>query len=324
MRYSMEAYQRAAVYFMVGRRSVSIYFWLGYSYNLVQIGCKDWTMSDLTQIHTFIEVAENGSFSEASRQLSLPRSTVSARIKALEKRLNVRLFNRNTRKVSLTNEGQAYLQQCQQAIALLNSAEQQFSDAHDLSGSLRLTVPMAMPRNPLSGLLSAFAARYPDLAVEVIMTDVALDLVADNIDVAIRGRKPGDLDLIARKLGETAVFYYASPQFMQSNKGMRREALLAGHCIFDPKNLRSRSAQITTTNFEFAQTLAINHQGIVALPESLCREALNQGALVKIDVPEDLGVLPLYVVFSSRVHLAPRVRALIDFIVEYHLEHDIR
>ena len=280
-------------------------------------------MSDLTQIQTFIEVAENSSFSEAGKRLAVPRSTVSARIQALERRLSVRLFNRNTRRVSLTNEGVEYLTQCRQAIALLMHAEQKFLATDSLSGALRLTVPLAMPKKSLSAMLAAFAQRHPKLTVDVIMADEALDLVKENIDVAIRGRDPGDLDLIARKLGDSDVHYYASPAFIDAQKHTSMDDQLAHHCIFEPGNIRSKNARLTTTNFELALALACDHQGIVALPASICAESVKRGVLQKLARDPKLTSLPLYVVYSSRINLAPRVRTLIDFILEYHAQHDI-
>ncbi len=276
-------------------------------------------MSDLSQIQTFIEVAENGSFSEASRKLALPRSTVSARIQALEKRLKVRLFNRNTRRVSLTNEGNEYLLQCQQALSLLRTTEEKFANAQSLSGHLRLTVPVAMPKGQLADLLVDFSRLYPDLSVDVIVTDATLDLVADNIDLAIRGRAPGELDLIARELRRCEVSYYASPAFLESvREPLADETLdnvLAKHCIFEPGKSGEGSVQISTANFGLARELALRHKGIVALPDEECAEYTLSKALVKVELPRKPDPLLVYLVYSARVHLATRVRVLVDFIV---------
>jgi len=276
-------------------------------------------MSDFTQIHTFIEVAENGSFSEASRQLSLPRSTVSARIQALEKRLKVRLFNRNTRRVSLTNEGLEYLQQCRQALDLLRGTEEKFANVQRLSGNLRLTVPTAMPKHRLANILNDFGLQYPDLRIDVIVTDETMDLVAENIDVAIRGRAPGDLDLIARELEQTKVSYFSSSIFLESVKDNNPELLLAKHCIFELGKTEPATAQFTTSNFELALELAISHKGIVALPDTVCAEAVQSKKLIELEFPIKPDSLSVYLVYSARVHLATRVRALVEFIVAAYI-----
>jgi DNA-binding transcriptional LysR family regulator len=275
-------------------------------------------MSDLTQIQTFIEVAENGSFAEASRKLALPRSTVSARIQALEKRLRVRLFNRNTRRVSLTNEGNEYLQQCQQALGLLRTTEEKFANAHRLSGHLRLTVPVAMPKGPLAELLADFSLHYPDLSIDVVVTDEALDLVAENIDLAIRGRAPGDLDLIARELSRSEVSYFASPAYLDSiEEGA--DLVLAKHCIFELGKSNSGLVPISTTNFDLARELAVRDKGIVVLPDEICAESIRRKELVKIALPDKPEPLAVYLVYPARIHMAPRVRVLVDFIVESYL-----
>ncbi len=272
-------------------------------------------MSDLTQIQTFIEVAENGSFAEASRKLALPRSTVSARIQALEKRLRVRLFNRNTRRVSLTNEGSEYLQQCQQALSLLRTTEEKFENAHRLSGQLRLTVPVAMPKGPLAELLADFSGHYPDLSIDVVVTDEALDLVAENIDLAIRGRAPGDLDLIARELSRAEVSYFASPAYLESLAG-GVDFELSKHCIFEPGKNGSGLVPISTTNFDLARELAVRDKGIVVLPDAVCAQSIQRKELVKIELPDKPESLAVYLVYPARIHMAPRVRVLVDFIVE--------
>ena len=280
-------------------------------------------MSDLTQIQTFIEVAENCSFAEASRKLALPRSTVSARIQALEKRLRVRLFNRNTRRVSLTNEGSEYLQQCQQALSLLRTTEEKFANAHRLSGHLRLTVPVAMPKGPLAELLADFSGHYPDLSVDVVVTDEALDLVAENIDLAIRGRAPGDLDLIARELSRSEVSYFASPAYLESialeSIAEGDDLILAKHCIFELGKSSSGLVPISTTNFDLARELAVRDKGIVVLPDEMCAESIQRKELVKIALPDKPEPLAVYLVYPARIHMAPRVRALVDFIVESYL-----
>jgi DNA-binding transcriptional LysR family regulator len=272
-------------------------------------------MSDLTQIQTFIEVAENGSFAEASRKLALPRSTVSARIQALEKRLRVRLFNRNTRRVSLTNEGSEYLQQCQQALSLLRTTEEKFENAHRLSGQLRLTVPVAMPKGPLAELLADFSGHYPDLSIDVVVTDEALDLVAENIDLAIRGRAPGDLDLIARELSRAEVSYFASPAYLESLAG-GVDFEFSKHRIFEPGKNGSGLVPISTTNFDLARELAVRDKGIVVLPDAVCAQSIQRKELVKIELPDKPESLAVYLVYPARIHMAPRVRVLVDFIVE--------
>lgn len=275
-------------------------------------------MSDLTQIQTFIEVANGKGFAEAGRKLSIPRSTASARIQSLEKRLGVRLFHRNTRRVSLTNEGLEYFDQCQQAMALLENAEEKFSNTHTITGKLRLTVPVAIPMLPLAELLSAFNVQHPELIIEIIVSDESLDLISNNIDLAIRGNKPGDMDLIARSLGDNPVKYLASPTFLTQNSGTTEKQLLQHNLIFSPANDKE-TATLKTKSFELAKALAIHNKGIVALPLSVCEAELKSGQLAELKISKEKNVsknLSVYLVYSNRIHMPKRLRLLIDFIAD--------
>jgi len=280
-------------------------------------------LSDFSQIQTFIEVAENGSFAEAGRKLALPRSTISARVQALESRLGIRLFNRNTRNVSLTNEGQHYLSQCQQALALINNAEEKLSKKHALSGIVRLSVPFALPKLPLAQLITAFHQKYPDLLVDVIVSDTPQDLVSSNIDLAIRGRSVGDLDLIARTLGESKVSYFASPSFLKDHKERGTKKLIEKFCLFEPGKNAGVACKVNTTDFQLIKELVIENHGVAALPEAFCKKEMKDGSLQKVRSNKNPDPLPLYLVYSNRVHVAPRVQAMIEFIMANHKRFNI-
>lgn len=275
-------------------------------------------MSDFSQIQTFIEVAENGSFAEAGRKLALPRSTISARVQALESRLGIRLFNRNTRNVSLTNEGQDYLDHCQQALALINNAEEKLSKKHALSGTVRISVPFALPKLPLARLLSAFHQKYPDLHVNITVSDTPQDLVSSNIDLAIRGRAVGDLDLIARTLSESKLSYYATPSFLKGYQGRGTKDLIEKFCIFTPGKTATSECKLSTTDFGLIKELLLQDHGVAALPDSFCKQEVKSGVLQKVRSNKPLAPLPLYLVYPNRIHIAPRVRVMIDFIMENH------
>jgi DNA-binding transcriptional LysR family regulator len=275
-------------------------------------------MSDLAQIQTFIEVAQTNSFVMASHNLSLPRSTVSARVKSLEKRLGVRLFNRNTRKISLTNEGIAYLVDCQKALDLLFQAEDRFLAKESLAGSIKVTIPISTPFKPFSQLLVGFSKAYPELGVETLVSDDTLDLIEHNIDVAIRGRDPGHMDLIAREIGHTRVSFYASPHFNAIQGDYALDSLLEEHCLIDVGSRGKGSAKLGTTNFDLAKELVLQEQGIMALPDSLCTQELIDKQLIKLSSPNPPSPLVLYLVYSSTKHMPLRVRAFIDYFMAHY------
>ena len=276
-------------------------------------------MLGLSQIQTFLEVAKSGSFAGASRRLSVPRSTVSARVRALEERLNVRLLHRTTRRLALTDEGGRYMAHCQGAIDRLMQAEAELSRLDEISGTVRLTVPVDLSKRWLAETLSAFADQHPRLRIEVLVTDAILDLVARNIDLALRGGAPGAPGLVARKLGDGRLALYASPRYAAATLRGQTLSSLSGQVVLDPAHQcrgsiadGARSGQIETRNFELAKALAIQSRGMALLPEDLCKEEIQDGRLIRIAFDQPLPVLPLYIVMPTRLHIPARVRALVD------------
>ena len=281
-------------------------------------------MSNFDQIMTFIEVANVQSFAEASRRLSLSTSTVSARVKALEKRLKVRLLNRNTRTVTLTDEGEIYLVRCQQTLEQLLDVEDSLTQKTHLSGRIKVTIPLHLPTQSFVQILSEFTEANRGVTIDVLVTDEPIDLISNNIDVALRGRAPGSLSLISRKLGEGSLKFYSSPQYYEEKIKHKLMHSWEGHVVFDPVNILSSlpsrttplKGPIDTHDFALAKQFSIHSKGIALLPESLCIQELQSGQLVVVKFECPLPTLPLYVVFPSRQHLPIRVRAFIDFLVQ--------
>jgi DNA-binding transcriptional LysR family regulator len=280
-------------------------------------------MIGLDQIQALLEVARSGSFASASQRLSVPRSTVSARVRALEERLHVRLLQRTTRRVAVTEEGRRYLERCEEAIEKLAEAEAEFAHPSNLAGTIRITAPIDMPKQPLAEVLGAFADHHPSIRFEVTVTDEVLDLVANNIDIALRGGAPGAAGLVARKLGEGQLVFYASPEYVAARLPTRGISNLSEHVIHDPSHrLPKRSGakgwngQVASRNFELAKMFAIQSRGIALLPEGVCTHELMSGALVRLRYDKPIPALPLYLVMPSKLHVPPRVRAFIDFLTK--------
>ncbi len=279
-------------------------------------------MISLTQIQTFLEVAKLGSFSKASLRLSVPRSTVSARIQALEERLNVRLLVRTTRKVSLTHEGQSYFDKCFAAIETLVALESEFEDKQQLSGNLRLTAPIDISKTYLVTILDEFVKLHPLVNIEVIITDETIDMVENNIDIALRGGAPGTSGMIARRLGEGELGLYASPAYIESNDVIDLLDETVNHIVYDPtgigrhilSNARA-SKSINTTNFELVKAMAVQALGIALLPKVICLKEVESGELLELDCNIVFPSLPIFIVMPSGKRIPERARALIDFLV---------
>ena len=280
-------------------------------------------MSHFSQLLTFIEVANTQSFAEASRQLSLSTSTVSARIKALEKKLKVRLFNRNTRTVTLTDEGDLYFTQCQSILKQLINLEDTITQKEHLSGRIRLTIPLDLPAKPLTHIISDFSALNSEISFEVIATDEPQDLISNNIDIAIRGGKLTTLSLISRKIGEGELKFYASKNYYENIINKKKCSHIAELPFFDPLNTLPALADgisfvknpIKTRNIRLAKEMTLQSCGVGILPENLCMEELKNEQLIEVESSLKLPKLPLYVLYPSRDHLPLRVRKFIDFLM---------
>ncbi|WP_020592078.1 LysR family transcriptional regulator [Kiloniella laminariae] len=286
-------------------------------------------MANLTQIQTFIEVARCNSFAQAARRLSLPRSTVTARIKALEERLAVRLFHRTTRQVSLTNEGQSYFSSCEDALEALVQAEEDITQKNKLTGPIRLSVPIDYPKPELAQLLDVFTTQHPGVQIYVEVSDQTVDFISDNFDLALRGRHPGSAGLTARRLGAGTLSLYGLP----SLEDLFRTGKLENFRVLDPakilpphQQMITKNLPIVTGSFELTKMLLLesdnNHCKLGAfLPDSLCFKEVATGKLIKLDhrglFPEldRIPELPIYIVLPTRSQVPKRVRAFIDFLL---------
>lgn len=279
---------------------------------------------NLQQIETFLEVARSGSFAAASRRMSLPSSTVSARIKAMEERIGVTLLRRTTRKVALTSDGQHFYEVYAEAFELLSGLETRKAGAGGVSGHIRLTAPIDYPMSRLAGALSTFSERYPAVTVDVVVTDEVLDFVEHNIDIALRGRAPGAENLICRKFGAEPLGLFASPDYFATHRERLLQANLEGCTLFDPFQQAGALGEavsgitppaVHTTSTELCKAMALQSHGIVLLGHSVCDNELRSGALVAIAGTLNLPSLPMYLVMPSKRLLPQRVRSLVDHLV---------
>src|SRR5262245_13474196 len=168
-------------------------------------------------IAVFVKVVEAGSFSAAARRLGLPKTTVSAKVAALEKRLGVRLIQRTTRKLHITEAGETYFRHCAIAIREVELGEAALQSAKEKPGGiLKVTISVDLGHALLPRIAQAYAAQYPDVSLELILTNRVVDLVEEGVDLAIRwGGALKDSSLIARRFIETRSALWASPKYMK-------------------------------------------------------------------------------------------------------------
>lgn len=281
----------------------------------------------------FVTVVESGSFSAAGRILDLSPSAVSRAIDRIETRLGVRLLLRSTRALSLTAEGQAYLQSARRILADLDDAEQQIADQGAPRGRLRVSAALSHGRLCVVPLLGEFAALYPHILVDIALTDTLVDVAAGQADVAIRFGPLADSTLTIRKLGETRRVIVASPAYLARHGTPRRPEDLHSHnCL----NFNFRRAEpiwpfradgrdfalcvkgnIEANNGETLGQLAANGVGIARVGAFSVAGEIAAGRLVPILEVYNPGDIELiHAVFVGGANTPARVRVFVDFLAE--------
>src|SRR5262245_5862197 len=182
-------------------------------------------MANLDSILIFVKVAQFESISRAARSLGMPISTVSRRLSVLESQLGVVLLRRTTRRVSLTPQGREYFNECQEPLSLLQEAERVLTQSQKQpAGLLRITVPVVLSHDSFLQFLSGFLHAYPGVRVDLHITNTFLDLVAENIDVAVRFGDLPDSSVIAKRLGKNIRYVVAAPEYLKDRELPREPA----------------------------------------------------------------------------------------------------
>jgi len=288
----------------------------------------------LAYIPTFAKVVEHQSFSAAARDLSMTKSAVSKHIAALEEALHVRLLNRTTRKLSLTEEGQLFLDKCTHIIEELENAERQLQNLNERpSGVLKLNAPESFGQFHLAPVLAEFAAYYPDVRLEIDFNDRFVDIVESGVDVCIRIASLTDSSLIARKLAPCQIVLAASPDYLNQYGTPQHPDELINHRFIeysnsdklrewryrDPAEGRERVAPtcvaMRANNAEMLRQSALAGIGILTAPSFLIGADIGAGRLVRVLEPyEPSPERNIYALFPHNRFLSAKVRLFIDFI----------
>ncbi|WP_282338940.1 MULTISPECIES: LysR family transcriptional regulator [Pseudomonas] len=277
----------------------------------------------------FTRVVEYHSFTQAAQSLGMQKSTVSRRIALLEERLGVRLLNRTTRKLRLTEVGQAYYERCRQIMLDFAEAEQAVTQLQkDPSGLLRITAPIEFGQLFLGRLLGAFMRDNPQIIAEVELTSRQVDPVEEGVDIVIHIGQPQDSSLIARMLCENPRRLCASPLYLELNGTPRNEADLATHrAILMPhdsprywpilgQNIPCHRV-LSSNNISFGREAALAGAGIAALPMMMCEEEVRSGQLIELLPDARLPMGELYALYPSRRFQAMKVKAFLDFLMTH-------
>jgi DNA-binding transcriptional LysR family regulator len=280
-------------------------------------------------ISEFVSVAELGSFTNAARHLSVSVAHVSRQIGALEDRLDAKLFYRTTRRVTLTELGEIYYQRCRPLLEGLEEAEHALSDLQEnAKGRLRITTPVAYGELRIVPLLTDFLKNYPELDLDIKVTNRRLDLVSEGIDIAIRLGNLDDSSLMAKKLGSRQLITCAAPSYLEifgephSLSELDHHSCLLGTLDYwrynDNGNMRTIpvKGRFRCNNGPALLEAALAGFGIVQLPDYYVEGPIVQGHLVTLldsVKPDEEGI---WAVYPHNRHLSPKIRLMIDYLAD--------
>jgi DNA-binding transcriptional LysR family regulator len=286
-------------------------------------------MNALGNMHLFVEVASAGGFRAAASRLGMPNSTLSRRISDLERSIGLRLFNRTTRRVELTEAGSLYFERCRRIIQEALLAQEELSGLVTRpTGVIRASVPVDFTLVYLSDILSDFVRLYPGISLNLDVTPRQSDLVSDPVDLTIRMGEPKEQTLIARKLGELGAALFASPDYLaRAGKPATPQDLVQFNClrVVDRpwKLIHDRSGEeatitvagsFTANNVGLLRRLAIDGNGIVALTHELVDADLKAGRLARVLADWSPPKVPIYALTETRL-VPAKVRVFIDFLL---------
>ena len=288
---------------------------------------------DLNAALVLVRVVQAGSFRAAAQALGMPKTTVSRKVSELEAQLGVRLLQRTTRRLSLTDAGLAFAEEAEAAIARLEAAQEAVAELQrEPRGRLRVTTAVPIGELLLAPVLAEFLQAFPAVDVLLQLTDRPVDLVAERFDVAIRAGELPDTSLIARRIGSSTYRVVASPDYLSRHGTPQRPADLSSHaCLrFTRSGLEVRPSwafgagarrmevpvggRLVSDDFVVLRTAAEQGLGIARLPGLLVHDAIQAGRLLALLEDQAPPPNPLHLLHPGGGRLPARTRAFIDFV----------
>lgn len=291
-------------------------------------------MADLDNILIFVKVAQYESISRAARSLGMPISTVSRRLSLLESQLGVTLLRRTTRRVSLTAQGREYFNQCQEPLTLLQEAERVLTQSQQKpEGLLRISVPVVLSREPFLEFLSGFQKAHPRIRIDLFITNQFLDLVAENVDVAIRFGELADSSVVATRIGKSIRYVVAAPEYLKKRPLPSEPADLEEHdCVMlNAKNNEAHwdlvsgrkkvrvhvSGPISSRDFNTLSTFVYRGHGVGLLPSNYCDQEISSGRLVRVLPQWTSPPIPVFTVYPTRKFLPLRLSVFLEALANW-------
>lgn len=298
-------------------------------------------MDQLSAIRSFISVVKTGGFTAAARAESTSQATISKRLASLEDHLGVQLLQRTSRDQALTQAGADYFDKCLAILAELEEAEAAARSQMAVPrGQLRVSAAFPLGRLLLAPILPEFLRRFPEIRVDLSLTDRHVDIVAEGIDLAVRAQRMPDSSLVARKLFDNPMFLVASPTYLEAYGAPQKPADLAHHNCLIYASLESinhwhftrkgRDYSVTVTgslqcdNGDTLLEAARAGLGLIVLPHWMIHPHLDSGELQLVMQEFTPPPLPVHAVYPQRRFLPVRVRCFVDFVSEqFSINHDM-
>jgi len=298
-------------------------------------------MQDLNDFYYFAEVVTHGGFAAASRALGIPKSKLSRRIAQLEHRLDARLIERSTRRFRVTEVGQAFYERCRAMLVDAESAEAVVAEARgEAQGLVRFSCPVGL-LEPIQPVITAYLKHHPKVRLQILATNKVVDLIEEEIDVALRARTTPETDasLVMRTLATTHAVLVASPELaaaiapeadISDLTGLPTLSIIGGVAdgawtLIAPdgevRRLR-HTPRLSCGELTSVRSAAVDGVGIALLPERLCRAELAEGRLVQVFSPWRSPDGAVYLVFTSRRGLPPAVRIFIDYLARFFRDNE--
>jgi DNA-binding transcriptional LysR family regulator len=289
-------------------------------------------MDRFQELNVFAAVVDAGSFVGAAEALEMSKPAVSRHVAELESRLGVRLLQRTTRRLSLTEEGEVFYARASEVLASLQEAESEItSRTGKAAGQLKVSAPVSFGLLHLAPLWAGFMARHPDVVLDLTLSDRMVDLVEEGFDIAIRIARLPSSSLVSRKLSSTRLVLCATPRYLKTHGTPKTPAELARHTVLAYSLLSSGESwefdgpqghasvkvnpRLRTNSGDTCRAVALQHLGIIIQPSFLVADELRSGALVEV-MPQYRSLeFGIYAVYPSRKHVLPKVRLLIDYLV---------
>ncbi|WP_334597941.1 LysR substrate-binding domain-containing protein [Pseudomonas alvandae] len=299
-------------------------------------------MDRFDAMQAFVRVVEAGSFTKAAETLHMSKTTVTQLVQQLEARLRVKLLNRTTRKVNVTADGAVFYERAIRLLADLDDAETSLSGAQALPrGRLRVDVPSPLAALILIPALPAFYERYPDIQIDMGVSDRIVDMIDENVDCVVRGGELTDQSLIARRVGDLALGVFAAPSYLArlGTPAHPRELEDSQHRVVGFLWARTGKAlpyamyrQDEHLHIKGRYALAIDDGnaylaaglaglGVLWLPTYMSRIHQAQGTLVPLFEDWRLESMPMYVAYPPNRHISAKLRVFIDWVVELMAQH---